>query len=77
MRVELIVWTALALGFLALAGFAFLELKFLDRKAHAFAEDAPSVLIASAVAHSLKRLLIVELFGFVLAGAAAIFTALT
>ena len=77
MRIESIVWAALAIGFLALAVFAGKEIRFVDSKAHAFAGDAPSVLIAASVAHALKRLLVVELVGFALAAAAAIFTALT
>jgi hypothetical protein len=75
MRTETLVWAALAIGFLALALFAYLEVKFVDSKARMFAGDAPSERIGAAVAHALKRLLVVELAGFVLAAAAAIFTA--
>jgi hypothetical protein len=69
-------WVAIAVGFLALAFVARGEIRAVESKRHPSGELS-HVFIAGPVADSLKRLIAVELFGFLLAAAAAIFSALT
>jgi hypothetical protein len=74
MWVESVFWVALAVGFLALAVVAARERAAVAAQADPLG-SFPHVMIAGPVASVLGTLLLVEIGGFVLAAAAAIFSA--
>ena len=69
-------WTSLAVAFLALVLVALLESRQIRRQEHLLG-TMPHVLIPTPVVGALRRILIVESAGFVLAAAAAVFEALS
>jgi len=70
-------WITLAAMFVALAVVTFRARKHVNSIEHPFASELPHALIPTPVAKALTDILTVEIAGFVLAAAAAVFEALT
>ncbi len=69
-------WSVLAAAFLGLAVIAQIEARAIKRQEHPFG-GLPHVNIPTPVVRALRRILMVEAVGFVLATAAALFEAFT
>ena len=76
MSTRAVFWVALAIAFLALAIVAYLGRRQVRNKVHELG-GLPHTHIAGPVADALTKILLVELIGFVLAAAAAVYEALT